>query len=61
MVTRGLDSQIVGRHISIIALSEYHVDYKNRKGWYSFIMQGNLFTDVMSTSDSLDSCMAPGF
>ena len=24
-------------------------------------MQGDLFTDVMCTSDSLDSCMAPGF
>ena len=38
MATRGLDSQIVGgkidgRHISIIALSEHHVDYINRKGW----------------------------
>ena len=24
---------IDGRHISIIALSEHHVDYMNRKGW----------------------------
>ena len=53
--------KIEGGHISIIALSEYHVDYMNRKGWYSVIMQGDLFTDVMCTSDSLDSCMAPRF
>ena len=43
MATRGLDSQIMegggaegkieGRHILIIALSEHHVDYMNRKGW----------------------------
>ena len=40
MTTRGLDSQwgvgegkIEGRHILIIALSEHHVDYMNRKGW----------------------------
>ena len=37
MATRGLDSQIVevileGRHISIFALSEYHVDYMNHRG-----------------------------
>ena len=39
MATRGLDSQIrgggfkiEGRHILIIALSEHHVDYMNRKG-----------------------------
>ena len=32
-----------GRHISIIALSEYHVDYMNRKGWYYVIMQGDPF------------------
>ena len=41
MATRSLDSQIgggggegkiEGRHILIIALSEHHVDYKNRKG-----------------------------
>ena len=29
--------------ILIIALSEYHVDYMNRKGWYSVIMQGEPF------------------
>ena len=43
MATRGLDSQIwgggggggkiEGRHILIIAQSEHHVDYMNRKGW----------------------------
>ena len=41
MATRGLDSQIggggkgkiEGRHIFIIAMSEHHVDYMNRKGW----------------------------
>ena len=40
MATRGLDSQIEGgggkiegRHIFIIAPSEDHVDYMNRKGW----------------------------
>ena len=40
MATRGLDSQSVGgegkidgRHILIIALSEQHNDYMNRKGW----------------------------
>ena len=32
--------KIEGKHISIIALSEYHVDYMNRKGRYSVIMQG---------------------
>ena len=38
MATRGLDSQIRGgkigsRNILIIALSEHHFDYTNRKGW----------------------------
>ena len=42
MATRGLDSQISGwggggkiesRNILIIALSEHHFDYTNRKGW----------------------------
>ena len=39
MATRGLDSRIGGGgkvegiHILIIALSEQHVDYMNRKGW----------------------------
>ena len=35
--------KIEGRHISIIALSEYHVDWMNCKGWYSVIMQGEPF------------------
>ena len=35
--------KIEGRHISIIALSEYHVDYMNRKGWYSVILQEEHF------------------
>ena len=35
--------KIEGRHISIISLSEYQVDYMNRKGWYSIIMQGEPF------------------
>ena len=54
MATRGLDSQIgwgggvkiEGRHILIIAMSEHHVDYMNRKGGHSVIMQGDLYTDV---------------
>ena len=47
LATRGLDSQIggggdkiEGRHILIIAMSEHHVDYRNRKGGHSVIMQG---------------------
>ena len=32
MATRGCGGKIVGRHISIIAPSEHHVDYMNRKG-----------------------------
>ena len=56
MATRGLDSQIgggggeiEGRHILIIALSEHHVDYMNRKGWslrYYAGGGGDIFTDV---------------
>ena len=55
MATRGLDSpmgsggKIEGRHIFIIAMSEHHVDYMNRKGGHSVIMHGGgggLFTDV---------------
>ena len=56
MATRGLDSQIggwgwggvkiEGSHILIIAIAEHHVDYINRKGGHSVIMQGDLFTDV---------------
>ena len=48
LATRGLDSQIgeggggkiEGRHIFIIAMSEHHVDYMNRKGGHSVIMLG---------------------
>ena len=58
MATRGLDSQTnwggggktEGRHIIIIALSEHHVDYMNRKGWslryYAGGGGGGIFTDV---------------
>ena len=56
MATRGLASQIwgggggggkiEGRHIFTISMSEHHVDYRNRKGGHSVIMQGDLFTDV---------------
>ena len=42
----GGGGKIEGRHISIIAMSEHHVDYMNRKGSHSVIMQGDLFTDV---------------
>ena len=51
MATRGLCAQmggggggkIEGRHILIIAMSEHHVDYMNRKGGHSVIMQGGPF------------------
>ena len=60
MATRGLDSQIrrgwgwgwgegkiEGRHILIIALSEHHVDYMNRKGWsLRYYAVGGIFTDM---------------
>ena len=60
MATRGLDSQmggggegkIEGRNILIIAMSEHHVDYMNRKG--------GTFSP-MCTSGSMNWCMAPGF
>ena len=42
----GGGGKIEGRHILIIAMSEHHVDYMNRKGGHSVIMQGDLFTDV---------------
>ena len=42
----GGGGKIEGRHILIIAMSEHHVDYINRKGGHSVIMQGDLFTDV---------------
>ena len=37
MATRGLDSQIVE------VMSEHHVVYMNRKGWYSVMLQGEPF------------------
>ena len=54
MATRGLSAQmggggkIEGRLILVIAMSEHHVDYMNRKGGHSVIMQGggDLFTDA---------------
>ena len=55
MATRGLGAQIggggmiEGRHILIIAMSEHHVDYMDRKGGHSVNMQGGPFyicTDV---------------
>ena len=69
MATRGLNSQmggggggkIQGRHILIIAMSEHHIDYMNRKGGHSVIMQGEGGYSPTCTSDSMDSCMAPGF
>ena len=42
----GRGGKIEGRHILIIDMSEHHVDYTNRKGGHSVIMQGDLFTDV---------------
>ena len=47
--------KIEGRHIIIIAMSEHHVDYMNRKGYPGETLS------PMCTSDSMDSCMAPGF
>ena len=68
MATRGLDSQIGwggggvrwGRQILIIALSEHHVDYMNRKGWsLRYYAGGGGAFSPMCTSDSMDSCKAP--
>ena len=56
----GGGGKIDGRHILIIAMSEDHVDYMNRKGGHSVIMRGVPF-HRSCTSDSMDSCMAPGF
>ena len=39
----GEGGKIEGRHILIIAMSEYHVDYMNRKGGHSVIMQWGPF------------------
>ena len=42
------EGKIEGRHILIIALSEHHVDYMNRKGWSlrNYAGGGGIFTDV---------------
>ena len=61
MLQPNCGGKIEGRHISIFALSKYHVDYMNRKGGTPLLCRGNLFTDEMCTSDSLDLCMALGF
>ena len=75
MVIRGLDSliwgggggvggkgKIEGRHFLIIALPEHHVDYMNRKGWSLRYYAGGWGAfSPMWTSDSMNSCMAPGF
>ena len=50
--------KIEGRHILIIAMSEHNVDYMNRKGGHSVFMET---FSPMCTSDSMDSCIAPGF
>ena len=39
----GGGGKIEGRHILIIAMYEHHVDYMNRKGGHSVIMQGGPF------------------
>ena len=52
--------KIEGRHILIIALSEHHVDYMNRKGWSFRYYPGGTFSP-MCKSDSMILCMAPGF
>ena len=56
------EDKIEGRHILILALSEHHVDYMNRKGWSlrNYAGGGGAFSP-MCTSDSMDSCVAPGF
>ena len=42
----GGGGKIEDRHILIIAMSEHHVDYIDRKDGHSVNMQGDLFTDV---------------
>ena len=44
-------------------MSEHHVDYMNRKVGHSVIMHGGGGGGFspMCTSDSMDSCIAPGF
>ena len=54
MATRGLGARmgggggdkIEGRHISIIAMSEHHFDYMNRKMVTPLLCRGDFFTDV---------------
>ena len=46
--------------MSIIALSEHHVDYMNRKGWSLRYYAERTFSPMCS-STGLGSCMAPGF
>ena len=53
----GGEGKIEGRHILIIALSEHHVDYMNRKGWSLCYYIGGGGISPMCTSVS----MAPGF
>ena len=49
----GGGGKIEGRHILIIALSEHHVDYMNRKGWsLRYYAGGGIFLP-MCTSDTL--------
>ena len=59
----GGGGKVEGRHILIIAISEHHVDNMNRKGGHFVIMQGGGMGafSTMCTSDSMDSCIAPGF
>ena len=56
----GGGGKIEGRHILIIAMSEHHVDYMNRKGGHRYYAGWGTFSP-MCTSDSMGSCMAPGF
>ena len=58
----GGGGKIECRHILIIALSEHHVDYMNRKWWsLRYYAGGGGTFSPMCTSDSIDSCIAPGF
>ena len=52
--------KIEGRHISIIALSEHHIDYKSRKWWSLRYYAWGTFSPMCS-SDGLDSCIAQRF
>ena len=57
----GGGGKIEGRHNLIIALSEHHVDYMNRKGSSLRCYAGGEAFSSMYALDSMDSCMAPGF